>query len=176
MTGILASDWSEHWRPHTMFISRQLIRGWAESARQKTVSAYPNRRRFPLKRQFLTALFDFFRSGGVVGEMKIKANLSQRWSWSWGWAWQKVQYTIVLNILFNQRCIFLETKLMLTLSNRNKRIFNLAFCCIGFKFSSNQYYFTTLKLFIQCVTYIFPRLIQSQHLQECRKENHDPFI
>ena len=26
--------------------------------RQKTVSAYPNRRRFPLKRQFLTALFE----------------------------------------------------------------------------------------------------------------------
>ena len=60
VTGILASDWSEHWRQHTMFISRQPIRGQAESARQKTVSAYPNRRRFPLKPQFLTALFDIF--------------------------------------------------------------------------------------------------------------------
>ena len=62
MTGILASDWSEHWRQHTMFISRQPIRGRAESAWQKTVSAYPNRRQFPLKRQFLTALFSNFHT------------------------------------------------------------------------------------------------------------------
>ena len=33
--GILASDWSEHWRWHTMFISRQPIRGQAEFVRQK---------------------------------------------------------------------------------------------------------------------------------------------
>ena len=55
--GILASKWSEHWRQHTMFISRQPIRGQAESKWQKTVSVYPNRRQFPLKRQNLTALF-----------------------------------------------------------------------------------------------------------------------
>ena len=56
-TGILASDWSEHWRRHMMFISRQPIRGQAESAWPETVSAHPKRRRFPLKQQNLTALF-----------------------------------------------------------------------------------------------------------------------
>ena len=35
VTGILASDWSEHWRQHTMSISRQPIRGRADSTRQK---------------------------------------------------------------------------------------------------------------------------------------------
>ena len=61
MNRILASDWPEHWRQHTMFISRQPIRGRAESAWQKTGSAHPNRRRFPPKRQNLTALFTNIR-------------------------------------------------------------------------------------------------------------------
>ena len=84
MTGILASDWSEHWRQHTMFISRQPIRGRAESARQKTVSVYPNWRRFPCKRQFLTALFvqKFFSVNKFCLKKVLVPKIMVKQSWS----------------------------------------------------------------------------------------------
>ena len=158
MTEILASDWSEHWRRHTMFISRQPIRGQAESARQKTVCAYPIRRRFPFKRQHLTALFcrnilywlyTYTYKSKITRKYMFKGlfylgpfgNLIQHFIWEWVLMEQCHYYHFIINIYFvvqlhllcYQSCQWKILHLFLILVYA-PIVSNKSSCCIRFVF------------------------------------------